>query len=163
MSENNQDGICHPKDKVVKKLWRFNYKYVLTSLVFILTLGANVFFSSNKFEKEPDLTAFFATPANAANPLPSNYEYPTNLRYSQNYVNASVKTNSTVTKLGTGEQLTYYTNTTPVWISLSPNAYAYHKTYSCAANRTKYEVIKVTTTEAREKYHRTPCKICQPK
>lgn len=53
--------------------------------------------------------------------------------------------------------------TTPVWISLSPNAYAYHKTYSCAANRTKYEVVKVTTTEAREKYVRSPCRICHPR
>lgn len=54
-------------------------------------------------------------------------------------------------------------NNTIVYISTSPNAYAYHRSFGCANNRTKYSVISVTTTEAREKYHRSPCGTCHPR
>ena len=152
MSENNQNGISFQKDKITKKNWRFNYKYVLTSFIVLLLLGSNVFLTSERLGKVPDLSSLIATPAKA-NPVPT----------SLNYSNLDLSSYTPISKLDFRELSINYAYNTPVWISTSPNAYAYHKTYSCAANRTKYEVIKVTTTEAREKYHRAPCKICQPK
>lgn len=159
---NNQDGSSSQKNQVKKEFWSLNekswhfsrnrLKFVLTSFVILILLGANVCFTSDKFIEAPDLTSLISTPAKA-NPIPT----------SLNYSNLDISSSTRISKLDYRELSINYDNNTPVWISLSPNAYAYHKTYSCAANRTKYEVIKVTTTEAREKYHRSPCKICQPK
>lgn len=161
MCDSNQDGSSFPKNQVKKELWSINekfwrfsrnrLKFVLTSFIILLMLGANVCFTSDKFVKATDLTSLIATPAKA-NPIPS----------SLNYSNLDLSSSTPISKIDFRELSINYANNTPVWISLSPNAYAYHKTYSCAANRTKYEVIKVTTTEAREKYHRSPCKICHP-
>lgn len=246
----NKNGICFPKNKVTKKLWRLNEKcldffeslgmlgimllllttffiffinaciyfgtivfrglkysckYIPASFVVLLLLGSNVYLICERLGKAPDASILLAQPAKAAiynnnysykivslrdsisslknqlkiqNELKSSLTATNNSLAETNKIQrlridslnneiASLKNSLNKSSSNTGikviKQQAHYVNNTPVWISLSPNAYAYHRTYRCAANRTKYKVIEVTTTEAREKYYRSPCGICHPK
>lgn len=50
-----------------------------------------------------------------------------------------------------------------VYICTGSSATKYHRTADCRGlNNCKGSIVKVTRSDAENKYHRTPCKICKP-
>ena len=53
--------------------------------------------------------------------------------------------------------------TTYVYICTGSSSTKYHKTSSCRGlNNCQGDIVKITKSDAENKYHRTACKICKP-
>lgn len=62
---------------------------------------------------------------------------------------------------GTAGEKAHAAGEQKVFVVMSGNAYAYHKTRTCSAvQRATHPVKEVTLKEAQEKMHRKPCGIC---
>lgn len=121
--------------------------------IILLLLGSNSYFIYEKYYKNSEISS-------------EKYLQPNQLMAKSQYVE-NFNRNSDEEKvegtLSSIKSATKSYNSDIVFISTSPNAYAYHRTFKCAKNRTKYSVKSVTRTEALDKYDRSPCNICNPR